>query len=62
MVDRFDEESVLGKLEDLKVTEAKKACIYQLKEEEIDRSKQRLTNAFLWKIFTHKKISSEIFK
>lgn len=54
-------DSIAKQLGELKVTEAERACVYRLKEGEIAKTRQKLENAILCKIFTRKKINPYIF-
>lgn len=62
MVEREDADALSNQLANLKVTAAEKACVFQLKESDINRSEKKLVNAVLCKIFTNKKIVPEIFQ
>lgn len=56
-----DADSIVKQLGELKVTEVEKACVFRLQEGEIDKSRQKLENAILCKVFSNKKINPDIF-
>lgn len=61
MASKEDTDSITQQLNDLRVTDAEKACVYHLREGTIDETRHKLENAILCKIFTNKKINPDMF-
>lgn len=52
---------ITKQLNDMRVTDAERACVFHLREGTIDESKQKLENVILCKVFTSKTINPEMF-
>lgn len=62
MVAQIEKELLAKQLGELKVTTKEKISVFKLLDGKMDRSKKKLVNVIMCKIFTTRKINPEVFK